>query len=229
MQLSMCNGHPVVRLGGEYYIVDTGSPCSFHYSGLHALEIAGQGYLLGAGAICGKEMADGLTGTDIAGFIGMEILQKTGLTVDLENGTLDFACVPDPDGSAAYAQLSFDLFEGAYIVTDDLFIRRQLRSVIVDTGARIPYVTSRLADVMEKTGERYEDDSPQFGPLCGEYFRGSLVLSAPDRDVVRRIEAGLLPEMPDRPGLFDGIMGISALTDKRLVVDFKKKLLSVEL
>ena len=49
------------------------------------------------------------------------------------------------------------------------------------------------------------------------------------RDAVRSVKWGLLPEMPDRPGLFDGIMGISALTDKRLVFDFKKKLLSVKL
>ena len=228
MQLFLCSGHPVVRFGGENYIVDTGSPFSFHYAGRCALEIAGQGFLLGTGGICSKEMADALTGTDIAGFIGMEILRKTGLTVDLENGSLDFACVPDPDGSAEYAELAIELYEGLYIVTDDLFLGRRLKRMIVDTGARIPYISDRLAGRLEETGEPYEDDSPQFGPLFGELLRGDLVFGTADRDVKRSVKFGLMPAMLELTGLFDGIVGISALTDKRLVFDFERKVLRVK-
>lgn len=228
MQLYMCNNHPIVCLDGERYIVDTGSPCSFHYGGLRALEIGGQGFLLSAGSFCDKETADALTGTDVAGFIGMEILQKTGLTIDLEHGTLDFACVQDPDGSTAYAELSFNLYEGAFIVTDDLYLRRRLRNVIVDTGARIPYITSRLAGQLEQTGKAYEDDSPLYGSLCGELLRGDLMFGAADRDVVRSVQFGLMPELLDLSGMFDGIVGISALTDKRLVFDFERKVLRVK-
>ena len=229
MQLYLCNDHPVVNLGGEQYIVDTGSPVSFHYGGLQALEIGGQGFLLGSRGICDKETADALTGTDIAGFIGMEILQKTGLTIDLEQGTLDFACVPDPDASAVYAELSFDLYEGAFIVTDDLYLRRRLRGVIVDTGARIPYITSRLAEKLEQTGETYEDDSPLYGSLCGELLRGDLMFGATDRDVVRSVQFGLMPQLLDLSGMFDGIVGMKELTDKRLVFDFEKKVLRVKI
>ncbi|MCR4724628.1 MAG: hypothetical protein K5772_04225, partial [Clostridia bacterium] len=156
MKLTMPNNHPVVRLGGDSFIVDTGSPVSFHYSGPQAVEVAGQGYLLCADPFCDKETADALTGIDVGGFIGMDILQKSGLTIDLENGELDFAAVPDPDPAAEYAQIPFDLFMGLYVVTDGLFLRRPLRGVIVDTGARIPYISSRLAGSLEKTGERYE-------------------------------------------------------------------------
>ena len=229
MQLFMCNDHPVVRLGGGNYIVDTGSPFSFDYSGMRAVEIGSHGFLLSACSICEKEIADALTGTDIAGFIGMEILLQTGLTIDLENGTLNFACVPDTDGSAEYAELAFDLFEGAHIVTDDLFLRRRLRSVIVDTGARIPYLTARLTGVLEKTGEPYLDISPQFGTLSGEYLRGDLILSTDTRDAARSIKAGLLPELLDRAGLFDGIVGVTALTDKRIVFDFERKVIRAKL
>ena len=101
MKLFMCNGHPVARLGGEYYIVDTGSPVSFHYADPQALEVAGQGYLLCASPFCDKETADALTGIDVGGFIGMDILQKSGLTIDLENSELEFAAVPGPDPAAA--------------------------------------------------------------------------------------------------------------------------------
>ena len=228
MQLFLCNNRPVVRLGGRNFIVDTGSPVSFHYGGRMALEIGGQGFLLCSRGICDKEMADALTGTDIAGFIGMEILQKTGLTIDLERGTLDFACVPNPDSSAIYAELAIDLYEGLYVVTDDLYLGRRLHQVIVDTGARIPCITDRLAGRLEETGEPYEDDSPQFGPLWGDLLRGSLVFGATDRDVVRSVKWGLMPEILDLSGLFDGIVGISALTDKRLVFDFKRKVLRVK-
>ena len=168
MQLYVCNDHPVVDLSGERYIVDTGSPVSFHYAGTLALEIGVQGFLLGSRGICDKETADALTGTDIDGFIGMEILQQTGLTIDLEHGTLDFACMPDEDASSVYAELAIDLFEGVYVVTNDLYLGRRLHQVIVDTGARIPYITDCLAGKLEETGEPYEDDSPQFGPLYGD-------------------------------------------------------------
>ena len=228
MKLFMCNGHPVVRLGGGYFIVDTGSPCSFCYDGMRALEICGQGFLLSGRPHCDKELADVLTGTDIAGFIGMEILQQTGLTIDLERGTLDFACVPDPDLSAEHAVLSFDLFDDAFLVTNDLFLRRRLNNVIIDTGARIPYLTARLAGLLERTGEPYLDLSPLFGTLSGEYVRGDLVFSAEHRDVTRSIKAGLMPELLDQSALFDGIVGVSAFTDRRIVFDFKKKVIDVE-
>ncbi|MCR4725516.1 MAG: hypothetical protein K5772_08795, partial [Clostridia bacterium] len=116
---------------------------------------------------------------------------------------------------------------GLYVVTDGLFLRRPLRGVIVDTGARIPYISSRLAGSLEKTGERYEDLSAQFGTLRGELLAGDLIVPAADRDVVRGVRFGLLPEVLDRSGLFDGIVGICALTDKRLVFDFKRRVLRV--
>jgi hypothetical protein len=100
--------------------------------------------------------------------------------------------------------------------------------VIVDTGARIPYVTDRLAERLEQTGEPYEDDSPQFGKLWGKYLRGDLMFGAADRDVVRSVRFGLMPQLLDLSGLFDGIVGITALTDKRLVFDFEKKVLRVK-
>lgn len=229
MKLTMPNNHPAVCLGGENYIVDTGSPVSFHYAGPQAVEVAGQGYLLCADPFCDKETADTLTGIDVGGFIGMDILQKSGLTIDLEHSELEFAAVPDPDPAAEVAELPFDLFMGLYVVTDALFLRRQLKNVIVDTGARIPYAASRLTQFLEKTGEPYEDLSSQFGTLRGEFFEGGLVLPAAGRDVVRSVRFGLLPEALDRSGLFDGIVGIRALTDKRLVFDFKKKQLRIKL
>ena len=227
MKLLMCNDHPVVRLGGEHYIVDTGSPVSFHYAGPQALEVASRGYLLCASPFCDKETADALTGIDVGGFIGMDILQKSGLTIDLENSELEFAAVPGPDPAAEVAELPFDLFMGLYVVTDALFLRRQLKNVIVDTGARIPYAASRLTQFLKKTGEPYEDLSSQFGTLRGEFFEGGLVLPAAGRDVVRSVRFGLLPEVLDRSGLFDGIVGVTALTDKRLVFDFKRRVLRV--
>ncbi len=229
MKLTMPNNHPVVRLNGENFIVDTGSPVSFRYAGPQALEVAGQGYLLCASPFCDKETADALTGIDVDGFIGMDILQKSGLTIDLERGTLDFAALPDPDPSAEYARLPFELFMGLYVVTDGLYLQRQLRGVIIDTGARIPYITSRLAGVLETTGDPYEDLSAQFGNLSGEFLRGRLILPAEDRDVARSVDFGLMPKLLDLFGQFDGILGVTALTDKRIVFDFERRLLGVKL
>ncbi len=37
------------------------------------------------------------------------------------------------------------------------------------------------------------------------------------------------PRALDRSGQFDGILGVTALTDRRIVFDFEKKILSVKL
>ncbi|MBP5750121.1 MAG: hypothetical protein J6X24_04985, partial [Firmicutes bacterium] len=128
-----------------------------------------------------------------------------------------------------YADLSISLPMGIYVVTDDLYLRRRLHGAIIDTGAWMPFVTSRLASLLEPAGVQYADESPQFGSLRGEYLEGSITIPAADRDVSRRLRFGLLPDVLDRLGTFDAILGVTALTDKRLAFDFERKVLRIKL
>ena len=45
----------------------------------------------------------------------------------------------------------------------------------------------------------------------------------------RGVKFGVMPQLLDLFGVFDAILGISALTDKRIVFDFNKRIIRVEL
>ena len=224
MLLSMPKGHLVVRCLDNDFIVDTGSPLSFNYLGFPALEIDGREYPFGS-AVCPRETLEELTGRSIAGIIGMDVLRQTGLTVDMENMALDFSYVPCPDQT----EISFGLFMGSYLVTDDVVLGRQLRNAIIDTGAPVPYISSRLTGLLAPTGETYEDLSPTYGVLRGEYLQGGLSLRTDALGRVRQVKVGLMPQIVDLFGLFDAILGVTALSDKRVAFDFRNSLIGVRL
>ena len=226
MKLKMYNNHAVADYDGSLYIVDTGSPVSFRFDRADSIQINGLAFELSA-PVCRKESLDKLAGTNVSGLIGMNVIAKTGLTIDLENGTLDFSAdrrsVPDE----TEAVISFDLFGGYDIVTSDVCLNTPLKNAILDTGAPVPYISGRLISGLTPTGEHYEDFSPSFGSLSGEYLRGEL--SVPETALSRSVKFGRMPQVLDMFGMFDAILGITALTDKKVVFDFDRKEIRIKL
>lgn len=225
MDLLSPNDHIVTSISDRYFIVDTGSPVSFNYEGIESLEIENRAFSISRMPVCPKEDLDRLTGISIAGIIGTDIVRKTGLTIDLETRTLDFSVKNEGIDPNDYALLSFEFFMGNYLVTDDVFLGRQLHKVIIDTGACIPYISKRLSSLFEHTGEMYHDISPSFGVLQGEYLKGDLTCKSPTQMSSRSIKMGMMPEVLDMFGLFDAILGVTAITDKRIIFDFSRKVL----
>ncbi len=229
MKLFLQNKHPVVSFPEGDFLVDTGSPISFNYLDIPVIEIDGRKHPFSQIVACPKETADALTGGDIAGLIGMDILKKTGLTIDYENKTLDFSCGMDEIDPENAASLSFDFFMGAYMVTSDVTAGRRLKNAIIDTGAPVSYISARLTSLFEPTGESYEDFSPEYGVLRGEYRKGTLELNTDSGKRSRSVKLGVMPQLLDMFGVFDAILGISTLTDKRIVFDFNNRTIRVEL
>ena len=189
MLLSTPNDHIVVNIAEKHYLIDTGSPISFNYDGIKSLKAADKTLVFWHEPLCDKNELDALTGISISGIIGMDIIKQTGLAIDLENKLIDFSSSPDSFNIDDYVRLSFSLFMGQYIVTNDIFLGSQLKNVIIDTGAYISYISAKLESLFEGTGEAYEDFSPEFGALKGE----------------------------DMFGLFDAVLGVKALTDKGII------------
>ncbi len=233
MQMDLPSNHPVVRLGGKEYLIDTGSPLTFSYDGDPSLEIDGREYAFSRSdlisLLCTEDAPTRLIGRRVAGIIGMDILSKTGLTLDFENRTAEFSFRPESAPGVPCAVLSFDLFMNHYIVTNDVILGRRLQNAIIDSGAPVPYVSERIAADLEKTGELYEDYSPDYGELRGEYRRGELILSAGGTEYAHSVKVGVMPAVLNMLGCFDAILGIQALTDKRVAFDFDNKKLYVTL
>ncbi len=234
MELLLFNGHHVVRIDGNNYVVDTGSPVTFNYLGLDALEIDGERYPFrnDVEPPCSRAQLYWLTGRRMAGIIGLDVIRRTGLTIDLENGTLDFA-VPEEEADGPCAVLPFSFSAGQTIVTDAVSLgcgagERVLRNVIIDTGATVSYVSEGCAGCLEATGELLEDYSPMLGQhISGHYLKGEVLLPADGGKRSRRVKLGIMPEMLEKAigmqlGCCDAVLGISALTDRRIVFDFNR-------
>ena len=225
MKMFMLNKHPVIQLSDRRYVVDTGSPISFHYCSLDSLVINGLSFRMNS-PVCSQADLEALTGSHIDGLIGLDILCQTGLTIDLENMILDLDFDNTKYGyqdEAGFYSISFDFFMGSYLITNDIFLGQRLKNVILDTGAPIPYISSRFASLLEKSNEAYLDYSPEFGTLQGEYLYGNLVFEHGEQVHRRAVKVGLMPQAIDMFGFFDAILGISDLTDKHLAFDFENK------
>ena len=90
MKLYIPNNHIVTEIDGKFYIVDTGSPISFSFTGDEFIRIEGDEFVFSDLVACPKEMVDRLTGMDISGFIGMDIISNTSLSIDFEQERLEF-------------------------------------------------------------------------------------------------------------------------------------------
>ena len=218
MKLYLPNNHIVVNIQEEYYIVDTGSPISFSFLSKKEIEINDIIFQFNNTIGCSKKVADELTNMNISGFIGLDILRQTNLCVDFADKTLFFDNHFLKGNELHYSGIPFSLFQSMYIITSSLYLGKQLNNAIIDSGARISYLSSRLLPLLECSDEMYSDISPEYGALEGYYYYGDLKHVKSDDS--RHIKVGQLPEMLDVFGLFDAIIGVTDLTDSRLIIDF---------
>ena len=225
MKLYLPNNHIVVNLNGDYYIVDTGSPISFNYRAQPEIEIYGYGFPFNSMIGCSKDIADSLTGMDICGFIGLDILRRMNLSISFTDGSIFFNLAFLDDPHAKYTCIPFECFCNTYIVTSSLFLGSPLNNAIIDTGARISYLSSRILPLLNCTDEVYTDNSPEYGIIEGRCYCGDLKATVTNSRLDRRIKVGQLPQELEAFGLFDAIIGITDLTDGRIIFDFRKQII----
>lgn len=185
------NGLVIAEISGGRYIIDTGSPVSFSFSGEDRITINEESFDL-VPPFIPKEQADGLTGMDIEGFIGMDILSRTGLTLDRKNGWIVFDCIPPENGGSKIGISVTSMMCMKYIFTGQLGINgNNLNKVILDTGAGISYVAAQYLDEKDRTDEKYEDVNPEIGEIAGYYYSAELWI--PENSDARTVKVGEMP------------------------------------
>lgn len=225
MKLIESNGYVIAEIEGNLFVVDTGSPLSFNYIGLNQLNIDGWDYAINAPSFCPKEKADDITGVDLAGFIGMDILKETNLTIDYVNDELLFGIkenvIPGPD----FYFMPFEYLMGSYVVTDKILLNDEpIGKALIDTGAPTSFVSESIARRLEKTDEHYEQDSGMFGVLTGEYRKGfmrfnSMAAAKYNMSVKVGVVSGLLGAVAP----VDAVIGANLLSEKCVIFDFENK------
>lgn len=157
--IRLINNHIIVY-SEQQLILDTGSPVSFHSSGI--IDLCGEDIAVNT-SIPGVS-ADYLSskvGTRIDGLLGMDIIDRYPLLIDLHCGFM-FA-----DDDAVYPR-ALDDFELGPVAQGLLAIRMLVNNrpvkMIVDTGAPVSYINQSIVSGMANDGEI--DD---FHPLIGDF------------------------------------------------------------
>ena len=148
--ISFAQGHPTINIDGKIYVVDTGSPASFSYTG--TIPLLGREYTVPYGEYILDDL-NRVLDTRIDGLIGGEILKRVGaVEIDYPHNTITFHDrLPEVSGAA---EIDVRVFLN-YLVFN-MKIDGQDRRVFLDTGAPVAYLCSNV--LPDKQPDGYTED-----------------------------------------------------------------------
>lgn len=212
-QLSLFDGHPIIKDGENIILVDTGAPmtihtaaeltflsdqyrCSTNYMGLTAAKIS--------------EML----GTEITTLLGADILSNYQLLLDYQQQVIAFA---KAEIQLLGTTLPITQFMGIPII--ELVIDQQKLKFFLDTGAKLSYLSARMTRNYESVGTA-EDFYPGVGQFTTDCFEIPTRLG----DHKFLVQYGNLPtllQMTLTLGGTDGVIGFDFFNSFKLVLDLK--------
>lgn len=211
------NGHYLIIIDHESFVVDTGSPVSFSFADNGKLDILGLPVSL-PGALTGinKEKLENLVGRQLAGIIGMDALQaKGGITFDRETCTASFGT--DESGRESFP-VNLRSIQGLGILDFDCSICGKPAKAIFDTGAWVGYAHKSLLAGAECTGE-VTDYGPSFGgQIKSKKYRADIQIG--DFSTITEL-AQMTPTVELEVGLMGGkaIIGLNDFEWNRVGID----------
>lgn len=216
MNLIISNNHFLVNLQTnnkkELFIIDSGSPISFAVDeDIKSVLINNKKHnLKQCPNLSIKDITNRLTDKDVKGFIGMDILEKTGLTIDFKNNEVEFS---SKVGGHVLAFLNNSIDQ--YRTTKDIVINHNiLNNTYIDTGACISYVSEKYLKEENRTNEKYHDLNPLFGDIEGYFYNARIdKVTLGSGDYGHTIKVGKLPPLLENLG-FDAVINPKILTDK---------------
>ena len=192
---------------GSKVLVDTGSPLSFHSGGVIAVDdetvtvpttllVADSGYVT-------KNV-----GTKVDGLVGMNILERKGVLIDIPGGRLVIGQPTQGMTRVPSRYLRVPLLGVGYMCVD-MDIRGKQVKVIVDTGAPVSYVDPSLTE-----GLAEKETVKDFSPEAGEFETPIFEFPAAFAGQAFEMRAGHLPKLMQLEismlGI-DGVVGMELL------------------
>ena len=160
----LINNHYLVLIDGRRYLVDTGSESSFSLDdSLKSVTIDGVSYHLQPNRLSVQQKRETfeMVGTTFDGFVGMDIIRATSLTI-YKNGDIDFKANDAKEGTRIPMH---DVFSYIYIMSDD-------GKYLIDTGAKYAYGTKEKLSYL--TPSCWVDDyNPGLGHLHSQAYQKS--------------------------------------------------------
>ena len=208
----LINNHYIVFIDETKFLIDTGSPNSFWITKpMNEITIDGNCYRLHSKpSNYNVEKGNQLVGMEVDGFIGMDIISQTSLTI-YKNGTLKFT-PREIDGKQTPMSTEWPL-------TVSIGGNSMTGKFIIDTGAKYGYGVSGL--FYQKTPfDTVKDYNPSFGDLMGDIFHLNINICGQTKeiDVCNNMYVALSLK---RMGAIM-IGSISSLFEEVCVIDTKK-------
>lgn len=159
-KFELLNNHYIVTINHQRFLLDTGSPSSFlisHTPTQKELMIDDKSFKLSdkPNRVNGNDVDD-LVGIHVDGFIGLDIINQTGLTI-YKKGEIDFK-VNQIKGN----KLLINKNNGYLNIS--VLCNGFKRNLLIDTGARYGYGVSELF-INSTPINKVKDYSPVFGML----------------------------------------------------------------
>ena len=161
---TLSNNHYIINIEGKNYLLDTGSPVSFSLKpGLNSVTINQKRYPLGYN-VMGLSIAAtrGLVGMDVDGFIGMDIIRETSITI-YKDGRIEFNARSEQGHTLNMLADDYGLIKLKALCDNYVF------AYLVDTGARYGYG----AEVLFRNKKSYghiRDYNPRLGHFESDIY-----------------------------------------------------------
>lgn len=214
----LSNNHYIIDINNKKYLLDTGSPFSFYINDeCKSLEIDGVKYHLhNTPSNLDINETTKLVGVSVDGFIGLDIVYQTSLTI-YKNGLVDF-CSHDVDGNTVTLktfpllsfQVGFNLMSG---------------NCIIDTGAKYGYGIKGLF-YNKIPYNRVNDYNPILKHLSSDVYHLDVVVGGTQKQVDICDNYLVAPTLKSVGAIM--ICNITSLFDEVCVIDIDKGLLTLK-
>jgi len=143
--------HILINSDGDILLVDTGSPASFHENG--SIHLGGEVFPV-ATSLMGVDSAyvADKVGQPVSGLLGMDIIGRLGMKIDIPGGKLTFS--PSTDGMNRVPS-----GWGLGYMSMEMTLDGRPAKVILDTGAPTSYVSESITAELTPVG-RVTDFNP---------------------------------------------------------------------
>ena len=161
---TLSNNHYIINIEGNNYLLDTGSPVSFSLKpGLNSVIINQRRYSLPYNVMnLDIEATRELVGMDVDGFIGMDIIRQTSLTI-YKDGRIEFRALPEQGNRLEMLADPYGLIKLKVSSND------YVSAYLVDTGARYAYGREYLFGGSQPFGH-IKDYNPRLGHFESDIY-----------------------------------------------------------
>lgn len=224
--LKKSEGHFIINVNGDNYIIDTGASMSCSCYGQTELVIGDSKFDVYPLPLVevGEKITE-LVHMPIVGLIGLDIMEELGsIEISEKEGYVRFGGETTIEcGDYAF---SFEVTKGFRVLTTVLKVNEKDTKVILDSGARIDYMDPSLLDTTSAVSHEM-DYNPIIGSFEVDGYKATYAIGNRVIDTVSYAATEKLKAYVSQLGIHDisGVVGLNGFLKgmKSLSIDFRNR------